>query len=145
MSFLLPADGRQCGFFPQRKTVYTVLGPEPRENRTVPKLSNSLPKYRASGQAIVTLHGLDYYLGPHDTMASKKQYDRLIGEWLANGRSPLHVSAQDITVVELSARYWKFARSYYRKDGRCTGVAPAIKRALTLVNSRYGRRPNSVR
>ena len=51
--------------------------------------SKSLPKYRKhkrSGQAIVTLSGKDFYLGPHGTNASKLEYDRLIGEWLANGR-----------------------------------------------------------
>ena len=33
----------------------------------MPKLSNSAPKYRkhrASGQAVVTLNGRDFYLGP---------------------------------------------------------------------------------
>ena len=51
--------------------------------------SKALPKYRkhrVSGQAIVTLSGKDFYLGPHGTKASKSEYDRLIGEWLANGR-----------------------------------------------------------
>jgi hypothetical protein len=55
----------------------------------MPRLSNSLPKYRkhkASGQAIVTLNGRDIYLGPHGTKASKREYDRIIGEWLQNGR-----------------------------------------------------------
>jgi hypothetical protein len=53
------------------------------------RLSNSLPKYRkhrSSGQAVVTLNGRDHYLGPNDTKASKREYDRLIGEWLANDR-----------------------------------------------------------
>jgi hypothetical protein len=43
----------------------------------------SLPKYRkhrASGQAVVTLCGVDHYLGPHGTRASKSEYDRLIAE-----------------------------------------------------------------
>ena len=51
--------------------------------------SKSLPKYakhKASGQAVVRLSGKDFYLGPHGTKASKLEYDRLIGEWLANGR-----------------------------------------------------------
>lgn len=86
--------------------------------------SNHLPKYRkhrASGQAIVTICGRDYYLGPHGTKASKVEYDRLITEYLANGRQPLHTSPTEITVVELCARYIDFAKGYYRKkDGTLT-------------------------
>ena len=57
----------------------------------MPRLVRSIPRYRkhrASGQAIVNLSGQDFYLGPHGTKASKLEYDRLIGEWLANGRRP---------------------------------------------------------
>lgn len=48
--------------------------------------ANKLPKHakhRASGKAVVRLNGVDHYLGPHGTKASKIEYDRLIGEWLA--------------------------------------------------------------
>ena len=47
----------------------------------MPKLTYSLPKYRkhrASGQAVVTLNGRDFYLGPHGSKVSKMEYDRLI-------------------------------------------------------------------
>ena len=57
----------------------------------MPRLVHALPKYRkhrSSGQAVVTLNGCDFYLGPHGTKASKLEYDRLIGEWFQNGRSP---------------------------------------------------------
>jgi hypothetical protein len=56
----------------------------------MPRLSNSVPKYRkhrASGQAVVTLGGRDNYLGPRGWEASKTEYDRLIGECLASDRS----------------------------------------------------------
>jgi len=49
-----------------------------------------LPSYRlhrASGQALVTLDGRDFYLGPHGPGRSHDEYDRLIAEWLANGRA----------------------------------------------------------
>ena len=55
----------------------------------MPRLVHALPKYRkhrASGQAIVTLSGVDHYLGPHGTKISKRQYDRLMAEWLENDR-----------------------------------------------------------
>jgi hypothetical protein len=49
----------------------------------------AVPKYRkhkASGQAIVTIAGRGYYLGPYKSKASLVEYDRLITEWLAAGR-----------------------------------------------------------
>ena len=52
----------------------------------MPKLVDSVPKYRlhrASGQAVVTIQGRDFYLGPWKSKASRVEYDRLIGEWLA--------------------------------------------------------------
>ena len=56
----------------------------------MPRLKNRLPSYRShrgSGQAVVTLYGLDYYLGLYGTAASRREYDRLTGEWQA-GNSP---------------------------------------------------------
>jgi hypothetical protein len=47
------------------------------------------PSYRLhkpSGQAVVTLNYQDKYLGPHGSPESRAAYDRLIAEWLANGR-----------------------------------------------------------
>ena len=57
----------------------------------MPKLNHQNPSYRkhrASGQAIVTIGGRDIYLGPYGTKASKAEYDRIVSEWLANGRRP---------------------------------------------------------
>jgi|688.fasta_scaffold322117_2 hypothetical protein len=45
---------------------------------------------------------------------SKAEYDRLIAEFLANGRR-LQNDA-DATVVEVLNAYRKFAENYYRKD-----------------------------
>ncbi len=55
----------------------------------MPRLSSKPPKYckhKASGQAVVTLDGHDIYLGPYVSKASLAEYDRLTGEWMANGR-----------------------------------------------------------
>lgn len=103
-----------------------------------------LPKYRKhrrSGQAIVTLSGVDFYLGPHGTKASKRLYDRRIAEWLQNDRRLSPPNDGSITVMELSARYWRFAKTYYQKDGRCTRVTPAIKCALRYLREWYGDTP----
>ena len=77
----------------------------------------SIPKYRkhrGSGQAVVTISGRDHYLGPHGTKTSKFEYDRLVGEWLASGRSLGYgVSQNDLTIAELLASYKRFAKTYY--------------------------------
>jgi integrase len=103
----------------------------------MPRLVRSLPRYRrhrASRQAVVTLNGRDYYLGPYGTKASKFEYDRLIGEWLAGGRNPLHVTAAELTVVELCARYLKFADGHYHSNPK---VMPGIKRTIRYLREQY--------
>jgi hypothetical protein len=40
-------------------------------------------KHKGSGQAVVTLNGRDIYLGKYGTKASRDEYNRSIGEWLA--------------------------------------------------------------
>jgi integrase len=102
--------------------------------QTIPKYR----KHRASGQAVVTLHGKDHYLGPHNTKASKLKYDLVIGEWLAGGRNPLITDSANLSVVELCARYFKFAVKYYQKDGKCTGEVPAIKAMIKAIKPVYG-------
>lgn len=109
------------------------------------KAGQTIPKYRkhrGSGQAVVTIGGQDFYLGPYGTRASKLQYDRLIGEWLANGRHPLYpTSSRDILLGDLCLRYWRFAKQHYRKNGKCTRVAPGIKCALRYLKNWYGKTP----
>ena len=95
--------------------------------------SKSLPKYgkhRASGQAIVKLNGKDVYLGPHGTKTSRIEYDRVIGEWLGNGRQlPRTVETKkSLTVIELSASYLRYAKAYYRKNGKETSEVAENRR-----------------
>jgi integrase len=107
----------------------------------MPRLIHSLPKYRRhrkSGQAVVTLNGRDHYLGPHGTKASRVEYDRLMGEWLARGRRPLTVADSPISVVEMCLRYWKFALAYHRGNPK---VMPGIKRTIQYLRDQYGRTP----
>jgi hypothetical protein len=80
----------------------------------MPRLRRSLPtyrKHRASGQAIVTLSGQDFYLGSHGTKTSHLEYDRLVAEWLARGRRPLDNTGErlEISNVELIVAYKRFA------------------------------------
>lgn len=110
----------------------------------MPRLTESLPRYRkhkASGQAVVTLNGRDHYLGPHGSRVSRTQYDRLVGEWLANGRRPMVADAAGITVVELLARYWHYAKEHYVKGGEPTGEQAAIRAAMRPLKELYGKEP----
>ena len=71
--------------------------------------SSRVPSYRRhkpTNQAVVTINGQDVYLGKWNTAASKAEYDRLIAEFLANGRRLS--DSNDRTVVELPAAYTRF-------------------------------------
>lgn len=85
-----------------------------------------LRRHRPSGRAVVTLNGRDLYVGAWGTVAAKAEYDRLIGEWLANGR---RLDANDLRIADLVERYLEFAREYYRTE-RSTGVDDPLYRAL---------------
>jgi hypothetical protein len=52
---------------------------------------NYRPRYRrhCSGQARVTIDGKDIYLGRYGTPESHDAYDRVIREWLEQGRQPV--------------------------------------------------------
>jgi integrase len=126
------------------KTVHTVLATLASGDRTVPKLVEVTPKYRchkASGQAIVSIQGHDFYLGPWNSKASKVEYDRIISEWLAAGRQlPIAGgNASDLTIVEILARYKQFAIQHYRKDGVSTGEWENIQHAIEPLKRLYGR------
>ena len=138
---MYPRVVRGAAQIPMRKTVNTVLRPS-KGGCTMPRLVRSVPKYRlhrGSGQAVVTLHGKDYYLGPWKSAASRVEYDRIIAEHLAANRQPPPEVSDDLTVNELALQYWRFAKGYYVKDGRSTGVTPGIKVALRFLRRLYGR------
>jgi len=110
----------------------------------MPKLTRKLPSYRLhkpSGQAIVTLDGRDIYLGSHGTPASRAEYDRLVGEWLAHGRRRPSVLDQlpEQTVNDLILRYWKFAQSHYNRDGVPSRELDNIHDALRHLRPSHGR------
>lgn len=97
----------------------------------MPKTSSlRVPSYRRhkpTGQAFVTLNGQDIYLGKWNTAASRAEYDRLIAEFLANGRRLQ--SDNEGTVVEVLNAYRKFAENYYRRHQRCPEARSRVLRA----------------
>jgi integrase len=109
----------------------------------MPRLKNATPKYRkhrASGQAIVTIEGQDFYLGPHGSRPSRREYERLVGEWLQNGRS-LPAKPPTITIPELINAYRKHAEAYYVKDGQSTGTAENMRPVMRFLRRYYGDTP----
>ena len=90
----------------------------------------SYRRHKPTGQAVVTIDGRDFYLGKHGSLASRAEYDRLIAEWLANGRRLSSASdgggQADLTVSELLLAFLQFADGYYRKGGQPTGEADNI-------------------
>ncbi len=104
-----------------------------------------VPSYRLhkpSGRAVVTLNGQDFYLGRWQSAESKAEYDRLIGQWLAQGRRIQNSgNPAQITITELVAAYWEFARRYYTKHGEPTGQLPGVKVTLRWLRRAYGPTP----
>jgi integrase len=101
-----------------------------------------IPSYRLhkpSGQAVVTLNGKDYYLGPWMSKASRFEYDRLISEWIANGRQmPSATSIGEMTVSEFLVAYWNFAKGYYTNNGQPTKELSCLREALRPLKRLYG-------
>jgi integrase len=97
----------------------------------------SYRRHKPTDQAVVTIDGRDIYLGKWNSAASRAEYNRLIGEWLAAGRR-LPVSGNDITVAELSRAYLAHAKSYYVKNGKPTGWLVHIKLVIRHLRTAYG-------
>jgi integrase len=85
----------------------------------------------------VTIDGKDLYLGNHGTGRSRAEYDRLIAEWMANGRR-LPVVNQGLTLVELIALHWRHCETFYVKDGRPTSEQAVIRLAMRPLKELYG-------
>jgi integrase len=103
----------------------------------------ALRQHKPSGRAVVTLNGVDHYCGKWGSVEAKAEYDRLIAEWLSNGRSLRRASGgvPDLTISELVAKYWEFAQAHYQIDGKPTAEPGKIREALRPVVRLYGHAP----
>ena len=109
------------------------------------------PKYRrqreqrGEDRAFVELNGKRIHLGTWNSPESRQHYDRLIAEWLANHRMlPTQARADTFTVIELVARFWLHAETYYRgPDGRLSGELSNYRDALRPLRHLYGDTPAS--
>ena len=102
------------------------------------------PSYRhhkPSGQAVVTLDGRDVYLGRYGTPQSRAEFDRLLAEWLSNGRrlpAPASAHGTDLSVNELALVYLGFADGYYTKRGKPTTEPESIRQTIKPLRRLYG-------
>jgi integrase len=108
--------------------------------------SSSVPSYRrhrATGQAVVTLDGKDFYLGQHGTAASRAEYDRRIAEWTAAGRQ-LPADPDGITVAEMCSAFRRHAREFYKDaDGTISRAVSNFDEAMKPLLKLYGKTPAS--
>lgn len=113
--------------------------------RTTTPRTPSYCRHKASGQAVVTIDGRDLYLGPYGSLASRAEYDRIIAEWLGNGRTlptrPAGGAPADLTVNEILIRYLRFADGYYVKNGKPTTEATCIRQSIRPLRELYGDTP----
>ena len=96
------------------------------------KKNPSYRLHRARNCAVVTLGGRDRYLGAYDSPESWELYHRLVAEHLAARREPPPPPPAEapLTITELIARYWRFAKGYYVKDGNPTSEILRFVRRL---------------
>jgi len=114
----------------------------------MPRKHQKLPSYRlhkASGQAVVTLSGVDVYLGKHDNEDSRREYERVIAQWLSNHKLQPASSTTGgrpacgmIDLHQLFNAYHDFARAYYMKDGKITGEVANMSDAAKPLIELFG-------
>jgi integrase len=101
-----------------------------------------LPKYclhKTSGRAFVRIGGKMYYLGKHGSATSRREYDRIIAEFVTNGRQPFYHS-DEILVEHLIVRFL----DYMETERQYSETAKKqIILVLRQLNSLYGKQPVS--
>ena len=97
-----------------------------------------LRHHKATGRAVVTLNGRDFYLGKWGTPAAKEKYDRMLAEWLNNGRRPQITTSDSPTIAQVMNAYMDHAQVYYvDQDGNQTSEYHVIKSALRYLRRLY--------
>ncbi len=109
----------------------------------MPRLSARIPKYRfhkASGQAVVTLDGKDFYLGKHGTTESQNRYHEEVVQWQLKRRLPEQLvgNRSALTINELFVAYWEFVQVHYRKNGSPTSEVEDIRLSVREVLDLHG-------
>lgn len=102
-----------------------------------------IPSYRyhkATGLAVVTIQGHDFYLGRYGSAESRQAYGELIAKHAAGvplRETPIQ-EATSLTVEELILVYLSHAKGYYQKNGEPTDEYNCICSALQPLKDLYG-------
>jgi integrase len=111
----------------------------------MPRRSPHLPSYglhKATNQARVVINGRHHYLGRFGSPESEEKYARLLAEHFGNSATRADYPADgatDITVSELTLRYWtEHVENYHVKDGKPTDRQYHVKLALRPLCKLYG-------
>lgn len=87
---------------------------------------------------VVRINGKDIYLGRWNTKASKSEYQRVIGEWLACGTAPAN-QPETISVTEICVDYTREMKKRYRdENGKPTEEYKTVQRIMQSLRSSYG-------
>ena len=105
-----------------------------------------VPAYRLhkpSGQARVIVGGEHIYLGRYGSTESREKYARIIAESSTGqlgGTKPTSNGGAlpELSINELILSYWRFAETYYSKDGEPTKELACMREALRPVRKLYG-------
>ena len=101
-----------------------------------------LPKYchhKPSDRAFVRIGEKMYYLGKYGSDASRREYDRLIGEFIASGRQSFH-DQDEILLESLIVQYLNYIE---KEVDLCEERKASINRILRALNELYGKQPVS--
>ena len=80
-----------------------------------------------------------YYLGKYGSAASRQEYDRIIAEFVGNGRQPF-AHPDTILVESLIVKYLNFIE---KEAGYSKSRNAAIRLVLRILNASYGKQPVS--
>jgi hypothetical protein len=108
----------------------------------MPNTRKQLPKYcrhKTSGRAFVRIGGKMHYLGKYGSQASRREYDRIIAEFVANGRQAA-CDPNEILVEDLIAQFLEYIN---REVDYVANTRNRINRTLKLLNELYGQSPAS--
>ena len=99
-----------------------------------------LPKYcrhKSTNRAYVRIKGKTFYLGKYGTQASRREYDRVIAEFVTNGRQAFQYP-DEVLIEQLIIRFIDTAES--ERNYSADRIAK-ISRILRHLDSLYGGQP----
>ena len=98
-------------------------------------------KHKTSGQAFCLIHGKFIYLGKYGSKASREEYERIIAEYLINGKKAPPTRLKDEGLVsELAVDFLNYAKKYYLdKSGKPNETFGHCKLAIAPVVQYYGK------